>query len=300
VDERKKSEMKFKKVLIVTGILLGVLIFMGGALAVSKEEYRQNFSVAPGTVLKVYNRNGAINVSSWDRDYIEVVAVKKLHWWDRFLKEPRIDIATGKEFVVRTLYDSAVCEAIPIYYRITVPKGMLVKHVETSTGEINLDQVTGSVKAVTSTGKIHADQVTGDVDAKTSTGDIQIRKVAGFVKAITSMGSIDIAGIGGLYGASTKTGKISAEVPALRDNLEIKSSTGSITVFLSPDIAGELEASTSNGQITYIELPLKVSEASKTKLSGRLGEGASARDNKIFIKTSTGAITLKKLSNWQN
>jgi hypothetical protein len=288
---------------------------MGGASAVNmnKAEYRKNFSVAPGAVLKVYNRNGDINVSGWDRDYIEVVAVKKLRWWTRFLKEPSIDIATGKEFVVRTLYNSAVCEAIPIHYRITVPKGMLVKHVETSTGEINLGKVTGdvdvktstgviqifevngSVKAVTSTGKIHANQVTGDMEARTSAGDIQIHQVNGFVKAVTSCGKIDITGIGGLCEARTNTGEIFVEVPAIRDNLEIRSSTGSITVFLSPDIVGELEAGTRNGKITYIELPIKVSEASKTKLTGKLGEDARACGGRINIKTFTGSITIKKL-----
>jgi hypothetical protein len=279
-----------------------------------KVEYRKNFTVEPGTVLKVYNRNGDVNVSSWEHDYIEVIAVKKIRWWTRFLKEPDIDVTTGKEFVVRTVYSSAVSEAISVQYRITVPKGVLVKYVETSTGAIKLNKVTGdvdvktatgqiqihevhgSVKAVTSTGAIKLDKVTGDGDAKTSTGDIHIRKVSGFVKAITSMGSINIADIGGLYQARTETGKILAEVPAIKDSLEVRTSTGSITVFFSPDITGELEASTSNGQITNSGLPLKVSEASKTKLTGRLGEEARAGGGKINIRTSTGSITMKILS----
>jgi DUF4097 and DUF4098 domain-containing protein YvlB len=243
----------------------------------------------------------------------EVVAVKKLRWWTRFFKSPSIDITTDKEFVVRTLYSSAIGKAISIHYRIMVPKGMLVKYIETSTGEINLDQVTGdvdikastgaiqiskvigSVKVVTGTGKIHADQVTWDVDVKASAGDIEIHQVNGFVKAETSSGKIHITAIGGLDGARTDTGKIFVEVPAIRDNLEIKSGTGSITVFLSPDIAGELEAGTSNGKITYIDLPLTVRETSKTKLTGRLGEAARPPEGRINIKTSTGAITLKKL-----
>jgi DUF4097 and DUF4098 domain-containing protein YvlB len=207
----------------------------------------------------------------------EVVAVKKLRWWTRFFKSPSIDITTDKEFVVRTLYSSAIGKAIPIHYRIMVPRGMLVKYIETSTGEINLDQVTW------------------DVDVKASAGDIEIHQVNGFVKAETSSGKIHITAIGRLDGARTDTGKIFVEVPAIRDNLEIKSGTGSITVFLSPDIAGELEAGTSNGKITYIDLPLTVRETSKTKLTGRLGEAARPPEGRINIKTSTGAITLKKL-----
>jgi hypothetical protein len=304
---------RFKKTLIVVGILLGVLIFMGGALAMNKEEYRENFSVEPGTVLNVYNKTGSIDISSWDRDYVEVEAVKEKRWWTSFLKEPGIDVKTGNEFVVRTLYSTVLSKAISVRYRITVPKGMLVKHIETSTGQIHVDkvsgdvdvetstgeiqihQVNGFVKAVTSTGKIHVDNISGEVDAQTSTGEIQIHQVKGFVKAVTSCGKIDITEIGGLYEARTDTGKITTEVPAIKDNLEIKSSTGSIIVFLSRDVAGDLEVSASNGKITYTGLPLNVSEFSKTKLSGRLGGESHPRGSKINIKTSTGSITLKKL-----
>lgn len=50
-------------------------------LGMKKEEiYRKTFSVEPGTVLKVYNETGSINVSSWDRDYVEVVAVRHSNW----------------------------------------------------------------------------------------------------------------------------------------------------------------------------------------------------------------------------
>ncbi len=254
-------------------------------------------------------QNGNILINSWDHDYIEVEAVKKRHWWHGFLKEPKIDVTTGNEFIVRSFYSSALSEAIAVQYRITVPKGVLVTRVETSTGkigvaevsgdvdaetatgEIQIRKVAGFVRALTSTGTIKVAEVSGDVNAKTATGDIQIHKVAGFVKAVTSYGKIDITGVGGLSGAWTDTGKISVEVPAIRDNLEIRSSTGSITVFFSPEIAGKLEASTSNGQIAYEDLPLTINEISKHKLTGKLGEGGG----RINIKTSTGSISLKKL-----
>ena len=321
---------RFKNMLIMASIFIGVLIFMGGALAMNmnKEEYRKNFTVESGTVLKIYHKNGDIVVNSWDRDYIEVVAIKKMRWWTGFLKGPDIDVATGKEFVIRTLYKTVIFRAIPLQYRITVPKGVRVDHVETSTGQlqihevngfvkavtstgnIRVDKVTGDVdaktatgeiqihrvdglvKAVTSTGKINVDEVSGDVDAKTSTGEIQIHKVNGFVKAVTSCGKIEITGVGGVSEARTDTGEISVEVPAIRDNLEIRSSNGSITVFLSPEIAAQLEVSTSNGNITYKDLPLTVTELSKHKLTGRLGEGGG----RINIKTSTGSINLKQLA----
>ena len=279
-------------------------------LGMKKEEYRETFSAEPGTVLKVYNKTGSVDVSSWDRDYVEVEAIKK-SISDKLvpLNEARIEVTPGNEFVVRTHYDTFRSRGVSVDYRITVPKGVLVTHLETATGKINVADVSGDVdakastgaiqihkvngfiKAVTSTGSINVDNVSGDVDAKASTGAIKIQRVDGFVRAVASTGSIDITGVGGIYEARTSTGKISAEVQAIRDSLEIRSSMGGITVFLSPSIAAQLEVNTSNGSITYEDLPLTVSQSSKTRLIGRLGEGGG----KIDIKTSTGSIHLKKL-----
>jgi DUF4097 and DUF4098 domain-containing protein YvlB len=315
--------------------LLGIAIWVSGCRSQAGKEYRKTFSVEPGTVLKIYNKNGNIDVSSWDRDYVEVDA--KSNFFKNLLKEPSIDISTGKEFVVRTLNSMNL--------RITVPKGVLITRVEnskgkinvknvsgdvdvetstgeiqihrvdgfvkaetnigkinvenvsgdvnakTSTGEIEIHGVNGFVKAETNIGKINVENVSGDVDAKTSTGEIDIHGVNGFVKADTNIGKIYITGVSGLYEVRTDKGDISVEVPAIRDNLEIKSRYGSITAFLSPNIAAQLEASTSNGNITYKDLPITVTQSSKTMMTGRLGEGSG----RINITTSMGSITLKKL-----
>jgi hypothetical protein len=266
------SKKRLPILLLITG-LFGVTMLGSGFASQSGKEYRKTFSVAPGTVMKIYNKNGNINVCSWDRDEIEVEAIKQSNVFTSFLKEPGIDVLTGNELIVRTLYSSSLSEAVPVQYRITVPKGVLVTRVETSNGKINVEGVSG------------------DVDANTSTGEIQIHKVNGFVKAVTSNGKIDITEVGGLYEARNDRGDISVEIPAIRDNLEIRSSNGSIIVSFAPNITGQLEASTSNGNITYTDLPLTVSELSKTRMTGKLGDSS----NRINIKTSRGSITLKKL-----
>ncbi len=259
--------------LLLITCLFGVTLLGSGCASQNGKEYRKSFSVAQGTIMKIYNKNGNIDVSSWDRDDIEIEAIKQSNLFTSFLPEPSIDILIGNELIARTLYSSGLSEAIPVQYRITVPKGVLVTHVETSNGKINVEGVSG------------------DVDANTSTGEIQIHKVNGFVKAVTSNGNIDISGVGGLYEARNDRGDISVEVPAIRDNLAIRSSNGNITVSLPSNISAQLEASTSNGNITYADLPLTVNELSKTKMTGKLGEGT----NRINLETSRGSITMKAL-----
>jgi hypothetical protein len=260
--------------------------------------YLEKFSVEPGTVLKIYHtKDGDIDVGGWDRDYVEVEA------HGNFAKEPKLEVSTGRELVIRPLNGMRL--------RISVPEGALVEAVETSSGKVNLENlsgnvavkiatgdmvirgVKGSVKAGVNMGKINVENVTGDVDAKTSSGDIKIQGVKGFVKAETNMGKINITGISGLTGARTNMGEIAVEVPAIRDNLELNTKSGNITAYLSQQIAAQLEASTTKGTVAYSkDLPLTVDQLSETRLSGRLGEGGA----KINIKIkSFGTINLKKL-----
>ncbi|BBB93444.1 MAG TPA: DUF4097 family beta strand repeat-containing protein [Methylomusa anaerophila] len=294
-----KTTKKRKRILMVLVFLLVIAMLGLACTNLPGKYYQETFAVEPGTVLKIYNGTGNIKVSSWDRDYVEVGA--QSNFFNSLLKGPGIDIATGKELVIRTRAGMDL--------GITVPKGVLITRVENSRGTIKLDNVSGNVdakastgeiqiqgvdglvKAETNMGKISVENVSGDVDAKTSSGEIQIHKVNGFVKAVTNNGKINITGVSGLYEARTERGDISVEVPAIRDNLEIRSNLGSIKAFLSPNLVAQLAASTSTGNVTYQDLPLTVNQSSQTMITGRLGEGGG----KINITTSMGSISLNKL-----
>jgi hypothetical protein len=299
VSHEKRLQKYMGFVLLLT-VLCGAAFLGAGHAAREGKVYLKKFPVKPGTVLKIYNaKDGDIEVSGWGRHYIEIEARRGC-----FLKNPKLDVSTGPELIVRTLNSMNL--------RIAVPQKTLVGEVETSSGKVNLKNlsgsvavkiatgdtvirgVKGSVKAGVNMGKINVENVTGDVDAKTSSGDIKIQGVNGFVKAETNMGKINITGVSGLAGARTNMGEIAVEIPAIRDNLEIYTKSGNITAFLSPSLTAQLEANTSKGTVAYSkELPLTVNQLSERRLSGRLGEGG-AKIIKIKIK-SFGAIILKKL-----
>lgn len=273
-------------------------------------EYRETFSVQPKTVLKVFNSIGNITFNSWDHEHIEVEALIKRHWWTCFLKKPGIDVTTGSDFIVKATYPTLLSRIIPIHFRISVPKAVTSAQVKsstgnviaddfwgdiavkTSTGNIRLRKVQGQVRAETGTGGIQAEEVSGDADAGTSTGAIRIHKVKGFVKAGTSTGKIEITSSGGISAAETTTGRIFLEIQAIRNNLDVRSDTGYIEAFLSPGISAQLNVSTVSGRITYGDLPLAISELTKTSLTGKLGNGGK----KINFKTSTGSVSLKRMA----
>ena len=45
-----------------------------------REEFRETYNVAAGSTVSVDTFNGSIEVSGWDKDYVEVYAVKKTRY----------------------------------------------------------------------------------------------------------------------------------------------------------------------------------------------------------------------------
>ncbi len=267
---------KLGKSLIVATCVIAAVVIIGGAsylFGMKSERYLEEFFVEQETVLDVYNTVGSVNISGWDRDYIEVITVKQ-SLFGLFMDDVSIEITEGDRFVVRSQYDTTQSRMVGVEYNITVPEHVLVGEIKTSTGSIQVYNVTG------------------DVDATTSTGSVELDRVTGFVRATTSTGSVSIARVSGVLAATTSTGSIKAEVHAISDSLKISSSTGSVSVSLDPRMDAHIEARSSTGKISYKDLPLIISESDNRKLIARMGEGTG----KITISTSTGSIELKALT----
>jgi DUF4097 and DUF4098 domain-containing protein YvlB len=72
-------------------------------------------------------------------------------------------------------------------------------------------------------------------------------------------------------------------VPA---DLELKSSNGSISVYLDNDLDAEINASTSNGKVRLHDYPVMASDTSGTYLAGYVGNGG----NLLKLRTSNASI----------
>ena len=72
----------------------------------ASEEFRQTYSANPGTVLKVYNQNGAITVTSWDNEQVEVYAFKETQYGQDELDKVNIEVSTGNEMTVKSQFSS--------------------------------------------------------------------------------------------------------------------------------------------------------------------------------------------------
>ncbi|MDY6865391.1 MAG: DUF4097 family beta strand repeat-containing protein [Halobacteriota archaeon] len=107
----------------------------------------------------------------------------------------------------------------------------------------------------------------------------------------TSNGNIEIKGTEGIGDLDSSNGDIEVEVLDIARDIEIKSKNGAIDVYLNPSLNADIDASTSNGEISMDDLELELVSSSRDEIKGKLGDGGS----RIEISTANGDVDLFEL-----
>ncbi len=261
-----------KTFLLLALVLLALPVPGGCGGTLVTEEFYQSYRVRSGTVLEIINPNGNVTVSGWDGDRVEISALKQSDHGREALEEAEIFIDIAETLKIKTEHPTAMAR-VTVDYEIKIPEDVTVALIESSNGDINLQGVSGNPVLLTSNGTITAGNINGIVSAQSSNGDIT---------------AIGVRGLGYLR---TANGDIEAELPTLHEDLEIRTSNGSISLFLDPMLEANIEAETSNGTINIDNLALDISEQEQALLVGILNEGGP----KIKITTSNGSINLARL-----
>lgn len=241
------------------------------------EEIRETYKVKPGTELTVANINGDILLKAWDKDYVEVHAVKKTHHGDDELAKVQVEITVADKIEIETRHLEKNVR-VSVEYDIKVPDNVIVSHLSTSNGDIELGGTTGDTEAVTSNGDIELKKVMGTVQVRTSNGDIDIRDTK-FVRE-----------------ATTSNGEVRAEIQNVPEGgAKITTSNGSIDLYINDQLNIDLNSATSMGRVMVKDLVLKSRFTARTETStmlrGKLGEGGDLIDT----HTANGDIRLYKL-----
>ncbi len=258
-----------------------------------KHYFSKDYDIKKDSKLQVYNINGKVEVNTWNKNKVKVLATitsKNTKFKDA---NDVIEIKTGSTMEIRT----KKMENISVAYEIEVPQGTKVEKIITSNGKIKADGIKGPTYLSSSNGMIAAQNIDGDIIAKTSNGKIDIGK-AGFVNASTSNGAICLRNIEGIEGIKTTNGKIYAEINRLKSNYtNIETSNGEIELRLSKKLDAELTANTSEGKIYTHEISGKqrfeiINSKKEKYIKAKLGKGGRKEMN---VRTSNGNINIKSL-----
>jgi hypothetical protein len=211
----------------VLGSVCAVLLLVVGAHASDHrgaytEEFHQTYALTPDGRVELDNINGAVHISTWDRNEVKVDAVKSADMKER-LEEARIEVDSGKDYIsIRTKYrdhdlsfnDNWHNNPASVAYTLTVPRGARLDEIKLINGSLDVTGVNGEVRASCINGRLEA------------------RNLSGRARLSTINGRLD-ARFDQLAGSS----------------IELNSVNGSVELTIPSDSKAEIEASTVSGNI---------------------------------------------------
>ena len=185
-----------------------------------REEFQQTYTLSPAGSVRLNNINGGIEIKVWDKNEVEVDAVK--HADDKSMMDQlKIVVDATRDTVdIDTKYpensNTHNDEGPSVEYTITVPSGANLDRIKTINGEIEISGVQGKIDASTINGTVRASGINNECQLETVNGKID----AGFVslksEADVTLKSVNgsivanfPSGIGARIKAKTVSGKIS-------------------------------------------------------------------------------------------
>ena len=242
-----------RKSLFVSAFFVVVLAVAAVPGFAFSKQFDQTYPLEPGGTFELQNVNGPVEVQGWDRDVVEVHAVKTAKRNEADLERVTIQVSAKPQSIsVTTRYPQDEGVEVAVEYLIHVPHGAHVEHV----GTINGTVVVAGVTAVD--------------DLHTVNGNIEVYDGGGSVHAHTTNGNIhlELAHFRGSKGASAET------------------TNGSLLVALPSNISAELETRCLNGNFLS-EMPVSMESTLRPReMHGRLGKGGAP----IKLSTINGGI----------
>ncbi|MCU1287000.1 MAG: hypothetical protein JWO13_3350 [Acidobacteriales bacterium] len=161
--------------------------------------------------------------------------------------------------------------------------------VSTGSGDINLDDVKGSVYASAGSGTIKAGGIAGSFYADTGSGDVTLSQTApGHVSAKTGSGHVVLKNVKGGVEARTGSGGVEAQGEAKSD-WDIHTGSGDVILRLPSQAAFNVDARSSSGNVT-VNHPLTIQGTmKKNRVQGKVGAGGPA----LNVETGSGEIRIE-------
>ncbi len=221
-----------------------------------REDFHYSYTLNPGGTLSIDNFNGAVEISGWDQNTVEVNGTKYASSKE-YLDDVKIDVSDTPGVIrIRTIRPSMSSGGYGARYTIRVPKRVMLDEINTSNGLIRVDGIDGTARLRTSNGPVRIERLKGDLNARTSNGGIYLRDYDGNARLQTSNGSIEAEASRGSFEAETSNGKIEATLndPAANWPVKLHTSNGHIELNIKGAKVPDVRADSSNSSIV-VRLP---------------------------------------------
>jgi hypothetical protein len=239
-----------------------MLLALAGVLCMSlpgfanDQVFEHIYPLPAGGSFLLKNVNGDVQVDGWDRDEVEVRAVKRAKNDQRDLEQVKIDVESQpRQVAVHTLYPRGEGVEVAVEYHIHVPYRVLLGNVET---------------------------VNGCVLVRGIDGGGELRSVNGDVEVLDSSGR---------FSAKTTNGNLHLELRKVLDGapMNLETVNGSVVLGLPSNARANLKVLNMNGDF-YSELPVTSALASPAARAFRAKLGVGGGE--ISVRTINGGIRL--------
>src|SRR6266702_40408 len=123
---------------IALGALVLTVLWAVPSFAISKE-FNQSYPLQPGGSFELQNVNGTVEVQGWDRNEVEVRAVKTAKQKESDLERVSIEVDAKPDAVsVATRYPQNEGVEVTVDYTIHVPHSARVEHIGTVNGTLRI------------------------------------------------------------------------------------------------------------------------------------------------------------------
>jgi len=241
--------------------------------ATLEETFKKRIPFQEGGYLELKNSNGRVEIKSWDKSEVEIVAFKRVQaagkeQAEEWMNNLKIEVThTSDQIVIETIAPHSMksgggffnwlfgngMHSYSVEYEIMVPKSI----------DMNI---------ATTNGKIYCEQIKGRLRLHSTNGKITGREIEGLVRCKSTNGSIDL------------------EFLSVQPDEEINISTtnGSIRLHMPENFGANIDLKTTNGNIDS-DYPLTMEKSwSKQHQIGKIGAGGAT----LVCHTTNGSIHL--------
>ena len=149
-----------------------------------RQEFHQTYPFSPTGRVNVENLNGEVRIAVWDRNEVQVNAVKRAYKQER-IDEAKIEVNAGAEAIrIRTDYPNwdqhftdderrRTNNPAIVDYSITVPRKARLESIDLVNGSLEINGVEGDVKASSVNGRVIARGLLGIAKLSTVNGGLE-------------------------------------------------------------------------------------------------------------------------------
>jgi Toastrack DUF4097 len=237
---------------IALSTLLAAVVWAVPSFAISKE-FNQSYALQAGGSLELQNVNGTVDVQGWDRNVVEVHAVKTAKEKESDLERVTIEVDARPDAVsIATRYPQNEGVEVAVEYTVHVPHGARVEHIGTVNGTLRISGIENVEDVHTVNGNIEMFEAGGSVHAHTTNGNVHL----------------ELAHLQDKTGATAET------------------TNGSLVLAVPSDLQAEVEARCLNGNFSS-EIPITMESTQRPReVHGKLGRGGAP----IHLRTVNGGI----------